>query len=225
MTEPMEKETQDVKKEHVVLVHGLYMHGTGTKVLASWLRKAGFSTSEFSYRTVKADLKTNAEKLHEHMLAQDADVVNAVGHSLGGVLLQQVYDTYNINKPGRVVALGSPFLGSQVARYLHTNPMASAMLGKSMAELLQTSDSREWTTDHDLGIIAGTVSVGLGSVFPKMLESPNDGTVAVSETKLPGYKEHITVPVSHTALIFSSKTSDKVISFLKTGHFEDVHTT
>lgn len=209
---------ESTPKEHVVLVHGLYMHGTGTKILSNWLRKAGFETSEFSYSTVKADLDTNAEKLYEHMQKLEAPIVHAVGHSLGGVLLQHMYDTHQYSKPGRVVALGSPFLGSQVARTLDKNPIASAMLGKSMANLLQSGE-RKWTTNHDLGIIAGTVSVGLGSILPKMLESPNDGTVAVSETKLPGCKEHITVPVSHTALIFSSKTSDKVISFLKEGRF------
>jgi len=210
--------SQHEKKEHVVLVHGLYMHGNGTKVLSHWLRKAGFSTSEFSYKTVKADLDTNAEKLYQHMQDIDAETVHAVGHSLGGVLLQHMYNTHNYSKPGRVVALGSPFLGSQVARTLRKNPIASAMLGKSMANLMESGE-RAWTTEHDLGIIAGTVSVGLGTILPKMLESPNDGTVAVSETKLPGHKEHITVPVSHTALIFSPKTSDKVISFLKNGKF------
>ncbi len=217
MTEEQNTENK-TPKEHVVLVHGLYMHGIGTKVLSNWLRKAGFETSEFSYRTVNEDLHNNAEHLYAHMQELDAPIVHAVGHSLGGVLLQHMYDTHKYSKPGRVVALGSPFMGSMVARRLRKNPLASAMLGKSMATLMESGD-RHWTTDHDLGIIAGTVSVGLGSVFPKMLESPNDGTVAVSETKLPGYKEHITVPVSHTALIFSSKTSDKIISFLKEGKF------
>ena len=219
MTDTHNSQKEEAPKEHVVLVHGLYMHGNGTKVLSHWLRKAGFTTSEFSYSTVKADLDANAEKLHQHMQKLDAPIVHAVGHSLGGVLLQHMYDTHEYSKPGRVVALGSPFLGSQVARTLHKNPIASAMLGKSMADLLESGE-REWTTNHELGIIAGTVSVGLGTILPKMLESPNDGTVAVSETKLPGHKEHITVPVSHTALIFSSKTSDKVISILKEGKFE-----
>ena len=209
-------------QEHVVLVHGLYMHGTGTKVLSHWLRQAGFSTSEFSYRTVKNDLNTNAQELFEHMQGQHSHTVHAVGHSLGGVLIQHMHEMHTHNKPGRVVALGSPFLGSSVARYLRQNPVTAKMLGKSMESLLEEGE-RKWATEHELGIIAGTVSVGLGSVFPKMLEGPNDGTVAVSETKLPGYKEHITVPVSHTALIFSPKTSQKIISFLKNGSFEGVH--
>jgi len=195
------------------------MHGNGTKVLSHWLRKAGFTTSEFSYSTVKADLDTNAEKLYQHMQELDSAVVHAVGHSLGGVLLQHLFSKYEIDKPGRVVALGSPFLGSQVARTLRKNPIASAMLGKSMANLMESGE-RAWETERELGIIAGSVSVGLGTILPKMLEKPNDGTVAVSETKLPGHKEHITVPVSHTALIFSPKTSDKVISFLKDGKFK-----
>ena len=218
MTDTDTSQKEETPKEHVVLVHGLYMHGHGTKVLSRWLRQEGFTTSEFSYSTVKADLDANSEKLHQHMQDLDAPIVHAVGHSLGGVLLQHMYDTHQYSKPGRVVALGSPFLGSEVARTLHKNPIGTAIIGKSMAHILE-SEEREWTTHHDLGIIAGTASVGLGSLFSKILGRPNDGTVAVSETMLPGYKEHITVPVSHTALIFSSKTSQKIVSFLKDGSF------
>jgi len=74
----------------VVLVHGLYLHGSYTKVLSHWLKQAGFSTSEFSYRTVQADLDTNAKTLYDHFQSIDAPVIHAVGHSLGGVLLQHM---------------------------------------------------------------------------------------------------------------------------------------
>lgn len=209
----------DVSKEHVVLVHGLFLHGIYTKVLSNWLKKAGFTTTEFSYRTIQANLDDNAEKLYQHFQSIDADVIHGVGHSLGGVLLQHLYANYDMNNKGRVVALGSPFLGSAVARFLSQNPMASAVLGKSIADVNEKEEPK-WNSEHELGIIAGDIPIGLGTVLGTVLEKPNDGTVSVTETQLPGYKEHIIVPVAHTALIFSPKTSEKVVSFLKEGRFE-----
>lgn len=206
------------RKEHVVLVHGLFLHGTYTKVLSHWLKQAGFTTTEFSYRTIQANLDDNAEKLHQHFESIDADVIHGVGHSLGGVLLQHMYAKYAMAKQGRVVALGSPFLGSAVARFLSQNPMASAMLGKSIADVNEKEEPK-WNSQHELGIIAGDIPIGLGTVLGTVLEKPNDGTVSVSETKLPGYKEHTIVPVAHTALIFSPQTKEKVVSFLKDGKF------
>ncbi|MBT8141960.1 MAG: alpha/beta hydrolase [Gammaproteobacteria bacterium] len=209
-----------VKKEHVVLVHGLFLHGTATKVMSNWLEKAGYSTSEFSYRSVFEDLDNNAKRLKEYFESLDADVVHAVGHSLGGVLIQHMYDIYDVHKKGRVVALGSPFLGSKVAAYFRQHPLTSAVLGKSIAAVNE-SQERRWNSHHELGIIAGIKSAGIGNILTRVLKGPNDGTVAVAETRLPGYKEHITVPVSHTQLIFSQRVSEKVINFLKNGSFED----
>ena len=39
-------------------------------------------------------------------------------------------------------------------------------------------------------MIAGTLGVGLGAIIEN-LPSPNDGTVAVEETRLPGIKDHL----------------------------------
>jgi len=208
------------KKEHVVLVHGLFLHGTYTKVMSHWLRKAGFTTTEFSYRTIQANLDTNAERLYQHFQSIDAEVIHAVGHSLGGVLLQHLYANFDMQNKGRVVALGSPFLGSAVARFLSQNPLASVMLGKSIADT-NSKKQPEWKSKHELGIIAGDIPVGLGTVLGKVLEKPNDGTVSVTETQLPGYKEHIVLPVAHTALIFSPKTTEKVVCFLQKGCFDE----
>ena len=208
-------------KEHVVLVHGLFLHGIATKYLAIWLNKAGYTTSEFSYRSVLKDLDENSRLLKEHLDSIDANTVHAVGHSLGGVLIQHTYSINDIQKPGRVVALGSPFLGSKVAGYFRKHPVSAAMLGKSIASVAD-SEHRQWNSKHELGIIAGTSAIGLGSIFTSVLKGANDGTVAVSETLLPGRKQHITVPVSHTKLIYSQRVSQKVISFLKTGSFEGI---
>ena len=60
--------------------------------------------------------------------------------------------------------------------------------------------SREWRCARELGVIAGTRPLGLGRFFARFDEDC-DGTIAVSETKLPGHTAHVTLPVSHMGML------------------------
>jgi hypothetical protein len=50
-------------------------------------------------------------------------------------------------------------------------------------------------------------------------DEANDGTVAVSETRLPGAKAHIVLPVSHSGMLLSARVAHEVGQFLELGHF------
>ena len=50
-------------------------------------------------------------------------------------------------------------------------------------------------------------------------DEPNDGTVAVSETRLPGAKAHVLVSVSHSGMLLSARVAHEVGLFLEYGHF------
>ncbi len=54
------------------------------------------------------------------------------------------------------------------------------------------------------------------------LPEPNDGTVAVEETRIEGMSDHIVLPVTHTGMIMSASVADHVVRFLNTGRFEEV---
>jgi hypothetical protein len=75
---------------------------------------------------------------------------------------------------------------------------------------------RRWHFDRELGIIAGTQSLSLGR-FIVNFDEPNDGTVAVSETRLPGATAHLTLPVNHTGMLLSARVAQEVGSFLERG--------
>jgi hypothetical protein len=85
-------------------------------------------------------------------------------------------------------------------------------------ELVQPAGSREWRCDRELGCIAGTRPMGLGQFFARFDED-SDGTIGVSETKLPGHSAHMTLPVSHMGLLVSSEVAAQVGTFLETGRF------
>ena len=55
-------------------------------------------------------------------------------------------------------------------------------------------------------MVAGEVSFGLSMLLGR-LPRPNDGTVAVAETRLPGITDHVSVRASHTGLLFSERAA------------------
>jgi hypothetical protein len=67
-------------------------------------------------------------------------------------------------------------------------------------------------------VIAGTRPVGLGHFFTT-LDGDHDGTVAVSETRLPGATGFITLPVGHLGLLVSARAASEACRFVEEGRF------
>jgi len=117
---------------------------------------------------------------------------------------------------GKVVCLGSPLCGSQVARSIGNLPGGSLLIGKS-AQILRDGLTR-WNGPNAVGAIAGRLPVGFGFVVGS-LASPNDGTVSVAETRLPGLTDHCVVPATHLGLVFSDEAANQTVAFLRAERF------
>jgi pimeloyl-ACP methyl ester carboxylesterase len=181
----------------------------------------GFDTRLYSYHTVQVGLKDNIELLHEFLGDVDGDIVHLVGHSLGGLLALHTVMKYPDPRPGRVVCLGSPLRGSSAARAVAALPFGQDVLGATINDSVLNGGLKEYRGAHEVGVIAGTLSVGLGVVIDN-LPSPNDGTIAVEETKLPGIKDHLEIEVSHTGFLVSPLVASETAYFLRHGEFARV---
>lgn len=204
-------------RESVVLVHGLFMHGAAMLPMAAQLRYAGFATRTFSYPTLEQSPRDNAYALKRLADDIDAAVVHFVGHSLGGLVLRHFFASFPQQRPGRVVTLGTPHRYSQAARVLARFELGRRVLNKSLEHGL-LGGVPPWNGTHELGSIAGTLSVGLGRVVGG-LAVPNDGTVAVEETRMDGMSDHICLPISHLALMFAPAAAYQTVHFLRHGRF------
>jgi len=205
------------KTQAVVLVHGLWMTGIDMSLLRRRLRQCGFKTVRFSYPTVHQNIVQNAQRLQHFVDKIEADVIHFVGHSLGGLVIRQLFNDFPGQRPGRIVTIGTPHTGSLVARQFNRSSLGRLILGHSLDRGL-LGDIPPWSSYREIGVIAGTLSIGVGRVVPG-LPHPNDGTVAVAETFFEGMTDHITVHVSHTALLFSREVALQACAFLKTGGF------
>jgi pimeloyl-ACP methyl ester carboxylesterase len=208
-------------KTAAVFVHGLFLNGAEFTLLRRRLAsQQGFHTHRFSYPTVRGAMSGAIERLSRFVDGIDADQVHFIGHSLGGIVLCRYFQLANPARPGRVVLLGSPVVGSRSARAVARHPWLRRVIGPLVnAELVDDSDPRTWQCGRELGLIAGTQPAGLGRFFARF-EEDCDGTVAVSETRLPGHTEHLALPVSHMGMLMSSRVARHVGEFLANGRFQ-----
>ncbi|MGH8583334.1 MAG: esterase/lipase family protein [Gammaproteobacteria bacterium] len=201
----------------VVLVHGLYMNGWDMALLRARLKHAGFATWQFSYPSLHASPVENARALAAFVAGIDAGVVHFIAHSLGGLVLHHLFRQAPDERPGRAVTLGAPHCGSHAAMHIADSRWATKLLGHSADQGL-LGDLPPWPAVRELGVIAGSRSLGLGK-FLGPLETPNDGTVAVSETEVSGAADRIVLHVAHIEMLFSSEVAHQTVCFLRNGRF------
>jgi pimeloyl-ACP methyl ester carboxylesterase len=203
----------------VVFVHGLWMTGRESLILRRRLeREFGYRVHSFRYRSVSMPMMDVTARLAEFVREVEGPVLHFVGHSLGGLVIYRFLERYGEQRPGRVVFLGTPSMGSRAAAQLARLRLGAAFVGRCGGEEWLTPCQRRWSAPRDLGIIAGTRAMGLGQFVARFHEE-SDGTVAVSETLLPGAADHITLPVGHLGMLLSARVARETGYFLEHGHF------
>jgi pimeloyl-ACP methyl ester carboxylesterase len=206
----------------VVLVHGLWMNGLELSVLGNRLRhEHGYDVRTFSYPTMSGSATDICRDLAAlaSSVAAEATVVHFVGHSLGGVLVYRTLTECGADRfLGNAVLLGSPLNGSKAARGVARFVALRPLLGPHVLSELADPPPRRWNGPNALGAIAGTLRMGTGQFFAHFDED-NDGTVGVSETRIPGLADHLVLPHSHVGMLAARDVAAQVAYFLRNGRF------
>jgi pimeloyl-ACP methyl ester carboxylesterase len=213
----------------VVYVHGLWLNGWESLLLRQRLsRQLNCTTLSFPYSSVGAGLEENVRALRVFLTGLRADALHLVGHSLGGIVILELFDKaaagagaagHELSLPaGRIVLLGAPVQGSRAARNLSQLPFGRRILGLTAHAALLPERDRQWRGERELGVIAGTVPVGFGR-FMGSFDAPSDGTVLVEETQLLGAKQHLSMRTTHSGMVYSALVARQVASFLRDGLF------
>jgi pimeloyl-ACP methyl ester carboxylesterase len=186
-------------------------------VMRKRLAALGFRTTTFSYGFLRNSPAENARDLYQSISGYDARRVNLIGHSLGGIVILHLVDQFPDLAINKIVLLGSPVRGSYVARQIYSNRLLRPLLGKSVdGGLLDGAPA--YNSERPLGIITGSGSMGITSVFYPTGEN-SDGVVKKCETWIETATDRINVPRSHSAMIFSNRCAQLVANFLNQGRF------
>ena len=209
-------------KPLVVLLHGLARrHGSMAK-LGAHLRAHGFETWSQTYPSRRHSITELASALADAIAGTAAGrPISAVTHSMGGIVARHLHDPRLAWD--RIVMLAPPNRGSRLAAGLATNPMFRWAYGPAGSEL---ADGGAWPAPPaPFAVIAGTraraltnpTSWTLGRRFPP--GTPNDGTVAVDETRLDGMAAFAEVDATHTWIMNDARVHTLIVRYLRDGSF------
>jgi pimeloyl-ACP methyl ester carboxylesterase len=201
-----------------LLLHGLWLRGLTLLPLRNRLRAAGIDAHCFDYASVWAHPRAHIERIAERVRAlPGSGPVHLIGHSMGGLLAIETARAHPDLPIGRIVCLGSPITGSSTAIGLHGRRGLRRVLGRG-THLLQQG-VLPLPEGFEVGMIAGTMRVGLGRWFGLAGEH-HDGTVSVDETRASELRDRIEIHASHTGLIYSRTAARQVVAFVREGRFE-----
>jgi len=203
----------------VVLVHGLWVPGVVMQPLAARLARSGYRCHTFSYMGAGRPLAAHAERLARYArdVGDKYGPAHFVGHSLGGLVVLEALSAHADVDVGRVVLLGTPVRGCYAGRRIARYPAGRWFLGQS-EELWRERRAAHWTRREALGVVAGSLPIGLGRLFGP-LPGVNDGVVSVDETAIEGMADRVVLTVGHSAMLISARVAAQVAAFLLNGEF------
>ena len=117
-----------------------------------------------------------------------------------------------------IVCASSRGLGRACAEALAREGVHLTLNAREVGALEAAADAMRSAHHVEVGSIAGTLPYGVGRLLTTF-EGDNDGTVAVSETRLDVAKDHLCMNVTHNTMLVSSNVADQVAAFLKRGEF------
>jgi pimeloyl-ACP methyl ester carboxylesterase len=213
-----------VAEKHIIVLHGLGMSKSWMSGLSHALKKAAYVVHSISYPSREKDfdllVKDHIAPLVDGIPAEKIDFI---GHSMGGLLIRFYAREYGSGRIGRVVMIGTPNHGSQVADYLRPWKAFQWFFGAAGTGLGTGPDgahARLPPVDFECGVIAGD---NHWLHFPLSLMAdvpvPNDGLVTVESTKIDGMTDHTVLNADHSLLVWTPEVWRRAIAFLKDGKF------
>ncbi|SCB27361.1 Alpha/beta hydrolase family protein [Bradyrhizobium shewense] len=214
----------DARRPRVVLLHGIARTSASLRRLERALRAAGFATLNIDYPSCSKPIAALADDIHPAIarFAERDAPLHFVAHSMGGLVARAYIAKHRPARLGRVVMLGTPNSGSEVADLLRGFLPYRKFYGPAGLELTTTpatAPNALPAIDYPVGVIAGSrfIDPVAGLV---VLPKPNDGRVSVRSAMLAGMADHIVVKTSHTGLPRHAAAIEQTIAFLREGRFQ-----
>lgn len=214
------------KRERVVILHGIARTSASMYKVARIFRQAGYKEDNIGYRSTQENLAMIIEDVYNRIRGysdRDDEVVHFVCYSLGCLVTRGIIHQHRPKHLGRVVMLGPPNQGSELADYLQNYSVANWLFGPNLPRLgTQNRAVLEKligsSADYELGIIAGNEA--LDPIGARILPDADDGRVPVEHTKLPGMKAHLVMEANHTTLITNEAVLQQALHFIQYGQFD-----
>ena len=210
--------------DYVVLLHGIARSSSNMSKLEKHFANKGFNVINIDYKSKDYTLEILSEDVKKEISKNVMDVdkkIHFIGHSMGGLVIRSILNKYRPVNLGRVVMLGTPNQGSEVADFFKNNFLYRNFFGPA-GQQLTTDQSKVknllGTVDYELGIIAGDRSID--PISSVILKGKDDGKVRIKNTKTKGMTDHIVIHATHTMMMKNKSVINQTEHFITHGKFK-----
>lgn len=206
--------------EKIVLLHGIMRTSWSMRRLGKFLERNGYEVLNLHYPSTKFPIEAIIEVIHPKIIEFSKGAkLHFIGHSMGGLIIRAYINRY---KPdiGKVIMLGTPNNGSEVADILKSFSLYKKLYGPAGQQLITDQNNFKnifGKTEFELGVIAGNKAINF--ITSGMIKKENDGLVSVESTRTDNMKDHMVLPCDHTFLPSYKIVWRQVLNFLKDGFF------
>ena len=201
---------------NLLLVHGLWRTPLSLLLLVRRLRGWGYGAEQFGYAAVAQGYDAIVSRLTVRLeRLASAGPYAVIGHSLGGVLLRSALSYLTGPQPQHLIMLGTPNRPPRLAQVLGVRWVYQRIMGECGVNLSSPLFYAGLPLPRvPYTIVAGTAGPrGRWSPFG---DEPNDGVVAVSETRVRDDDQIVVLPVTHTFMMNNSRVHEVIRHALMT---------
>jgi len=203
----------------VILIHGIGRSSKSMWPLVRPLQEDGYTVVPFDYPSTRIPIEESAAYLRRVIESLEGiDEIDLVVHSMGGLVVRSSLAGEPDKRLRRMVMLGVPNLGAEMASLVENQPLFRAIYGEAGQQLVGGQSAFAAglpTPKFEFAVIAGARGTGEG--FNPLIPGDDDGTVTVASTRLPGARDFLTVSALHSLLIGNRDAIAATRRFLKEG--------
>jgi pimeloyl-ACP methyl ester carboxylesterase len=214
------------ESDGVILLHGVSPIGRTLSKLARFLEKQGYRTHDLKYPSTRKPIEDIVGYIHPE-INEFAELIQGRVHfvaaSMGALVVRAYLCRSRPSNIGRVVMIGPPNHGSELADMLKEWWLYRKIYGPAGQQLVTGFKDAEklfGAVNYELGVIAGNRT--LDPIASYIIGKPNDGRVSIESTRLAGMKEHIVIPANHMFFTTNRMAWHQTLQFLREGRFSAV---
>ena len=218
---PELRPADDGRTRVVFLQHGLWRTRYSLDRLERTLRHNGYEVINSGYASTQDSIEGHAALLREvverRVAAGGVDEIAFVGHSMGGLVIQEYLRGEGAREPFACVYLATPHRGAVLADARRHWFLFRWVMGDRAAQQLATTAEihrRAIPLPERSGTVVGDIGEGSRSIPGR-----DDGTVGVAEATFAGARDVIVVPHGHTSIVVRDAVFRQVLHFLQQGAF------
>lgn len=202
-----------------ILIHGILRSSKCMTSMATAATAAGYQPILFDYPSTQVSIPAAAEFLHSTIESLEGiDQIDIVSHSMGGLVTRAYFAEHADPRIKRVVMIGTPNHGAELADLLHQNYLVRVAAGPGGRQLVTNRQGlipSLPTPPCEFAIIAGARGNAAG--WNPFIPGDDDGTVTVQSTRLAGAADFSTVKATHTLMLGNQEVIQQAIHFLNEG--------